>query len=65
MRENASGKWTVKRMGTSQKNTVTIVSNKKAGGSIGSITIRTADAGRFKTAKSLAASVLTRPNRAK
>jgi len=46
--------------GIGQKNTVTIVSNKKAGGSIGSMTIRTADAARFKMAKSLAASVLTK-----
>ena len=61
MSENTGSRWAVRQVsGIGQKNTVTIVSNKKAGGSIGSMTIRTADAARFKMAKSLAASVLTK-----
>lgn len=61
MRENTGGRWSVKPIsGSSKSKTVTIVSNTKAGGRIGSITIQSADAGRFKTAKSLAASALTK-----
>ena len=61
MRENTGSRWIVKSAsGSSQSKTVTIVSNTKAGGRIGSMTIKSADATRFKTAKSVAASVLTK-----